>query len=312
MSNFFSIILTIITLFTSIFWIINLPKLKLFFIKKNKKKANQFFLKNIYQNKCIKNLASFFPIFFTVLIIRSFIYEPFQIPSVSMLPNLLVGDFILVEKFSYGLKDPIMNKTFLKTNTPKRGEIAVFKYPKNTKINFIKRIIGLPGDKIIYNSQKNILSIYPNYLKNKNRKKIPIFYSPEQESEWVILFKIDQQLEPKNQSKLFSKKKELPKNTIRQNIKYEKIKDVKYNILTIPKININLFDQNQTSKEWIVPKKNYFVMGDNRDNSLDSRIWGFVPEENLIGKATIIWFSLKKNENEWPSGIRFNRIGFIK
>lgn len=309
MTNIFSIILTFLTLISGIFWIFNKFKSKLFFIKNKKKNKN-----NLKNKKYIKKISSLFPIFLITLIIRSFIYEPFQIPSVSMLPTLFVGDFILVKKFSYGIKDPIFQKTFFETQTPKRGDVAVFKYPKNERINFIKRIIGIPGDKIIYNYTKKQITIYSNYLTLKKSKKLKINYSNKKLSEWILSFNpnFDLNIKTKTHKAPISQKNII--NSIRHIEKIETLEKIKYKILTFPEIKAQLFmdEDNQNQKEWIIPPKNYFVIGDNRDNSSDSRTWGFVPEKNFIGKAFFIWLSINKNENEWPTGIRINRIGKIK
>ncbi|MGP1931204.1 MAG: signal peptidase I [Arsenophonus sp. ET-DL12-MAG3] len=321
MANTFSLILTIVTLITGIIWFIDHFKLIYFFNKKIvyhkkiiKKNLKQSYLpKNIYKTSFFNACSSIFPILAIVLVIRSFFYEPFQIPSGSMMPTLLVGDFILVEKFAYRLKDPITQTTLLKTGKPKRGDIAVFKYPKNPNLNFVKRIIGLPGDKIIYDPEQKELRIYPNCLISNNFQLLPIIYSSLKKSEWVLFFNINSILENQKGSYQIPLNKSVPNNALRQGEKIEKLGDINYKILVIPQVYTQSHYQQfgLPNNEWIVPSKHYFMMGDNRDNSADSRLWGFVPEDNLVGRAIIIWFSFDKHENEWPTGIRLNRIGII-
>lgn len=305
MQNIFSLILILSTAITGITWIFNTCYLKLYLNKKIKKKNQTSFKRK--KNIIIEYFSSIFPILTTIFIIRSFIFEPFYIPSSSMMPCLLPGDFILVKKFSYGIKNPITYKTFIKIGKPKRGDVSVFLYPKNIKINFIKRIIGLPGDKIKYNPIKKEIIIYENYLNQKKRKKILIHYSKEKKSKWILSFKNEKQ---KNQPNSITNNQ----NIIIQNIKEETIDNKKYKILIIPQEKTKIFNKKQklTNQEWIVPKKSYFVIGDNRDNSLDSREWGFVKEKYFIGKANFIWFSFSKIENKWLKKIKINRIGMIK
>lgn len=187
-----------------------------------------------------------------VLIIRSFILEPFRIPSGSMIPTLLIGDFIFVNKFIYGIKIPLTNKKIININTPERGDIIVFKHISGQ--NYIKRVIGLEGDVVVYENKKFIV----NGKIVKNQKKSNDI---EFENNDVILQSI-------NKKEFISPKKEFK---IKQ---YKNIEnEYKY-------INIT------------VPKSSYFVIGDNRDNSEDSRTWGFVQEKNIIGKAIITWLSI--------------------
>ena len=255
-----------------------------------------------------QSLASFFPIFLIIFIIRSFIYEPFQIPSGSMMPTLLVGDFILVEKFSYGIKEPITHKTLIHINSPQRGDIVVFKHPIDYNVDYIKRVIGLPGDKIKYDINSKHIHICVNYFKkNSCQEKLSISYSKSRESNFVQkIYFIN-----KNNS---NQTKEIY-NSLYSNIVQENINNFKHSILLINSIQNQkkgyYQQKNMPELTWIVPKGEYFMMGDNRDNSLDSRYWGFVPEKNLVGKAIKIWMSFDKNENEWPTGIRINRIGNI-
>lgn len=201
---------------------------------------------------------SFFPVLAIVLVLRSFLVEPFQIPSGSMLPTLQVGDFILVNKFAYGLRLPVLRTKIVPIGEPERGDVMVFKYPKDGETNYIKRVIGLPGDKISYHDKT--LAI--------NGKVI--------ESDFVA---------------------NLPPVELRE----ENLEGVHHNILL-----------NHTRRgldgegDWVVPQGHYFMMGDNRDNSNDSRYWGFVPEDLVVGKAFAIWMHL---ESWIPS---FDRVGLIK
>ncbi|AAM67809.1 signal peptidase I [Buchnera aphidicola] len=311
MRNILTIFLLTSTFFTGILWIIDhILLIKNYFYNKKKTKNNNTILINkvILENKkCFfRSLSSLFPTFFIVFIIRSFIYEPFQIPSGSMMPTLLIGDFILVKKFSYGIKEPITNKTIIKMNLPQRGDIVVFKHPKNN-IDYIKRVVGLPGDKIQYDINRKKIKICINYTNQKNcENKLFITYSKPKLSNFfqkIYLLKSRTNEEEKVYNSIYFKKVE------------EKINNLKHNILILDGINSKINDYYQQKGMpkliWIVPKNKYFMMGDNRDNSLDSRYWGFVPEENLLGKATKIWMSFEKKENEWPTGIRIKRIGNI-
>lgn len=183
---------------------------------------------------------SFFPVLLVVLLLRSFLIEPFQIPSGSMLPTLKVGDFILVNKFAYGLRLPVLRTQILNTGKdPVTGDIMVFKYPKNPKINYIKRVIGVPGDEIVYSSKKLTIN------------GIELDYRHLAETSHL-------------------------------NLAEEQLGDVNHRIQ---------FDSRRLlrSGQWRVPEGHYFVMGDNRDNSLDSRSWGFVPESHIVGEAFAIW-----------------------
>jgi signal peptidase I len=226
-----------------------------------------------------------FPIFFGVMIFRSFIYEPFQIPSGSMMPTLLEGDFILVEKFSYGLKDPVVRSQLIDTGKVERGDVVVFKYPLDTNIDFIKRVVGLPGETIIY-SNKQVFIQAPCETGQLCERPQPV------------------ELSSLGSSEFFQRGIALDQFT-------EQLGEVEHEILRHP-------NNPSAAYKYDVPEGHYFVLGDNRDNSQDSRYWGFVPEENLVGKATFIWISFDFDRTEdgilptWvPSGIRFERVGSI-
>ncbi len=206
----------------------------------------------------IKNLNSIFIILTIVFLTRSFIIEPFKIPSGSMKPNLIEGDFIFVNKFIYGIKIPIINKEIIRIKKPQRGDVIVFIHKDGSF--FIKRLIGLPGDHIKYEN-KNI------FINNKM---------------------IDHKF------------KDISIYDINIECFEEKIENKKYNIY----IDSNLKKNNYPYKEITIPEKKYFVLGDNRDISDDSRYWGLLEEKQIIGKAFIIWFSIDTNSKE----IRFNRL----
>ncbi|MDO8845548.1 signal peptidase I [Methylicorpusculum sp.] len=214
----------------------------------------------------VEYARSFFPIVLIVLVLRSFLVEPFRIPSGSMMPTLLIGDFILVNKFTYGIRLPVINTKVIDMNQPERGDVVVFRYPKEPAVDYIKRIIGLPGDKIAY------------YNKN-----LYVNGSPVQRVSLGMYHGVGQ-----GQSMTGAEHFE------------ENLQGVEHSIL---------IHNGAPSVEgvYVVPEGHFFVMGDNRDNSNDSRYWGTVPEENLVGKAFFIWMSW-----DWQNkGIGFDRIGTV-
>jgi signal peptidase I len=195
---------------------------------------------------------SFFPIILIVLVVRSFIVEPFRIPSGSMMPTLLIGDFILVNKFAYGVRLPVLNLRILDTGTPQRGDVAVFRYPENPKIDFIKRIVGVPGDYVVYRNKVLYINGEPAAQRYLNG------YIGMGSGNMMTGARLLQ----------------------------EELTGVEHEILVMPGRNDFGGDF-----EYLVPQGHYFAMGDNRDNSRDSRFWGFLPEENLVGKAFLIWMN---------------------
>ncbi|KTC65487.1 signal peptidase I (lepB-1) (plasmid) [Legionella adelaidensis] len=211
--------------------------------------------------KIIEYSRSFFPIFFIVLLLRSFLIEPFRIPSGSLEPTLLVGDFLAVNKFAYGFRLPVLEKKIIPVANPKRGEIAVFRWPPDPSYDYIKRVIGVPGDKIVYHNK--VLTI--------NGKEMPqtfIEYTTDESSGKAVA-------------------------------KYrEKLNGVEHNIYVRPDVPAVDFEVQ-------VPPGQYFMMGDNRDDSADSRFWGFVGDEYLRGKAFIVWMSW----NSKTDMVRWDKIG---
>ncbi|WP_455820253.1 signal peptidase I [Pseudomonas cerasi] len=310
MANMFALILAIATLITGIVWCID--KYKWAPARRAKRAAAQAqgieATKTDKQPGWVETTASVFPVLFVVFVVRSFIYEPFQIPSGSMMPTLLIGDFILVEKYAYGIKDPITQTTLIETGHPKRGDIAVFKYPKDPSMDYIKRVIGLPGDRVTYDPLSKTVSV------QQASTAVPVTYSDVEESDFIQTFSGYSGNELGNG--FFQKPKgETMQGGVRLAGRNETLGDVTHRILLIaqaPSQPGSYYQQaGQPQSTWVVPEGMYFMMGDNRDNSADSRYWGFVPERNLVGKATAIWMSFDKQEGQWPTGVRLSRIGGI-
>jgi signal peptidase I len=210
--------------------------------------------------------AGLFPVILIVFLLRSFLFEPFKIPSGSMVPTLLVGDLILVNKFHYGVRLPVLNKKIVANNDPQRGDVMVFRYPVDPRVDYIKRVVGIPGDEVAWLNQR--LTI--------NGKEVPMqalgeFYD-EDSMRYVPMFS-------------------------------ERLGAVEHRILVDPKRpaffggDFKTFPMHENcrySPEGVVckvPPGHYFMMGDNRDNSQDSRFWGFVPDENIVGKAFFVWMN---------------------
>ncbi len=209
---------------------------------------------------------SFFPVFLFVLILRSFIAEPFRIPSASMMPTLLIGDFILVNKYDYGIRLPVINTKIIPNSNPKRGDIVVFRYPEDPSIPYIKRVVGLPGDHIAY---------YDKTLYINGKPMEQMLVGPYSAS---------------GSGKMMEG----------ASLRLEDLESHEHQILISP-------DSPTLEVEGAVPEGQYFVLGDNRDNSRDSRYWGFVPDENLIGRAFFIWM----NWDSKNGGVEWHRIGTI-
>ena len=213
--------------------------------------------------------AGLFPVILVVFLLRSFLFEPFKIPSGSMMPTLLIGDLILVNKFHYGIRLPVINRKIVSNHDPERGDVMVFRFPKDPSTDFIKRVVGLPGDEITFRNQQLFVNGKaaaleavppPGFYDEDSRSYLPSFEETLGTVQHKIL--INPQTSP------FWKSNESNRFPFRENCQYSA--------------------DSVTCK---VPPGHYFMMGDNRDNSLDSRYWGFVPDENIVGKAFFIWMN---------------------
>jgi signal peptidase I len=209
--------------------------------------------------------AGLFPVILLVFLLRSFLFEPFKIPSGSMIPTLLINDLILVNKFHYGVRLPVINTKILDNHSPQRGDVMVFRYPPQPSLDYIKRVVGVPGDEVAYLNKKLTVNGQP-----VPKTELPVFFDED---------------------------------TLGYSKQFEEVAGgKKYRILNddngpafVPGTHDFPFKQNcRYSSEGVVckvPEGQYFMMGDNRDNSADSRFWGFVPEKNIVGKAFFIWMN---------------------
>lgn len=244
----FSLLLVLLTGLTGLVWLVDSLLLR----RRRMDRAVQKSIERPRDPVLIEYSRSLFPVLLIVLLFRSFLFEPFKIPSGSMIPTLLVGDFIVVNKFAYGLRLPVAHTRIVPMGEPERGDVVVFRYPVDSKVNFIKRLVGLPGDTITYRDKQLYVNGERATLQDQGR-----FGS--------------------NDVKCATPRSDAMRMT-------ETLGAVSHDLLIHE-------GSGSRDGQWEVPEGHYFVMGDNRDRSNDSREWGFVPEANLMGRAVGIWLN---------------------
>ena len=225
--------------------------------------SNQI-ITTLKESTFVEYCKSFFPVLLAVLLLRSFLVEPFRIPSNSMMPTLLTGDFILVNKFTYGIRLPVLNTKVLEVGEAERGDVVVFRYPKDPSTDYIKRVVGLPGDRVGYYNK--II-----YINGEPVGQVPA----------GVYIGVGSGISMSGASQ-----------------RQEQLGEVLHDILVMPRTP-------GLEGEYVVGEDEYFVMGDNRDNSNDSRYWGPVPETNLVGKAFRVWM----NWDGANGGVDWGRVG---
>jgi len=209
--------------------------------------------------------VSFFPVILFVFVLRSFVVEPFRIPSGSMLPTLQNGDLILVNKFQYGIRLPVVDKKIVEVGHPKRGDVVVFRYPVDPGVDYIKRVIGVPGDVVQYRNK--VLSINDVPVEHT---RVGDYFEPDR---GAYISRYTEYLDGKSHDILLNR---------RASQQFMAISDYPHR---------ENCEYSNAGVRCVVPEGHYFTMGDNRDNSLDSRYWGFVPDENVVGRAFFIWMN---------------------
>lgn len=254
----FALVLVVLTGLSGVVWLLD----SLLFKQKRRDKAVQSSLEAPREPILVEYARSLFPVLLIVLLFRSFLFEPFKIPSGSMIPTLLVGDFIVVNKFTYGIRLPVLNKKIIPVNEPERGDVVVFRYPPDPSVNYIKRLVGLPGDTVTYRDKQL-------YVNGDKIESTPVRRWASNDVKCTT---------PETDAMLYD----------------ETLGNVNHNVL-VHEISSG------RNGQWVVPAGHYFMMGDNRDRSSDSRFWGYVPEDNLVGRAIGIWlnFDFEKGCADW-------------
>ena len=252
----FALFLFLLLAITGLVWLLDK-----FILRKSRKETAK-------QPWWVEYSISFFPVILIVFLLRSFLVEPFKIPSGSMIPTLLIGDFILVNKFTYGIRLPVVNVKLVELDSPKRGDVMVFRYPADPSLDYIKRVVGLPGDRIEYRDKQLTVNGRPvprrqvaDYESRERLQYFPRYLESFDGAGHEIILE-----------------KETP-GFVSRGIDFR---------------HSGNCDYNSGGLVCTVPAGHYFMMGDNRDNSSDSRVWGFVPDANIVGKAFFIWLNLNE------------------
>ena len=254
------------TLVSGLIWLLD----RLVFAKRRRQRLGE----DAKEPVVVDYARSFFPIFLIVLVIRSFLVEPFRIPSGSMMPSLLVGDFILVNKYAYGLRLPVLDSKIFAVGDPERGDVVVFRFPLDKSTDYIKRVVGVPGDRVAYRNKVLYINDEP-----MSYERLGVYQGEGSGARQTGSLMAAEQLA-----------------------------DVEHTILVDPRApDFGYGCRVLVSGGTEVPEGHYFVMGDNRDNSNDSRCWGFVPEDHLVGRAFAIWMNWDSQRSGFP--IAWERIG---
>jgi signal peptidase I len=287
----FSSVLLVISVVTGLIWLIDV-----LLFRRLRAKAAQAAGKNladIPEPGTVDYARSFFPVALAVLVLRAFVFEPFRIPSDSMMPTLVDGDFIVVNKFAYGLRLPVINQKVVRIGEPQRGDVVVFRYPPNPSVNYIKRLVGLPGDRVLVKDDKLIVNGQPVAATDLGLYDDGCYEGMHLAAE---------QLGKHRHQMMFCPTpgdigaEPLPTCNRTPPTSYVCVAQ------QVP----GMPDRGDTPSVIVVPPASYLMIGDNRDNSADSRYWGFVPEANLVGKATWIWFNWDLSRKGGPV---WSRIG---
>ncbi|MGH8258942.1 MAG: signal peptidase I [Steroidobacteraceae bacterium] len=271
----FSLVLSIIAVVTGIIWLVDavaLSKRRVTLARSSGKDPSV-----ISEPGTVDYARSFFPVVVIVLLLRSFLFEPFRIPSDSMMPTLQDGDFILVNKFDYGLRLPVIDKKIVAIGEPHRGDVVVFRYPPDPSVNYIKRLVGLPGDRV---------SVHDDMVTINGEPVMTTYRGLYDDGCYEGMHLMEETLDHHKHQIMYC--------PTTGDIGTEPLPTCNRDMqrgYVCPATSDFAPEEHGDWPEHVIPPGMYFVMGDNRDNSADSRYWGFVPEANLIGKATRIWFN---------------------
>ncbi len=288
----FPLVLVLVLAASAFVWIID----RLFLARTRERAASQSGGAAIPVPVTVDYARSLLPVAALVLVLRAFIFEPFRIPSDSMMPTLQEGDFLVVNKFAYGLRWPVLNRKFLDIGEPQRGDVVVFRFPPNPAINFIKRVVGLPGDTVRVRDDQLIINGVPVPLVDNGRYNDGCYFNMHLATEQLGTHR----------------HQTLACHTANPQLRVEgKVASCKrameFSYQCDDAIPTGQPDYNDTSYDRVIPPGKYLMIGDNRDNSDDGRSWGYVPEDHLVGRASRIWLNLPLGRSGWPDWTRFGK-----